>query len=159
MKIVRFANLCWILLSLVACNPAERLDQMAEELMDADRAFSALSAREGMNVAFTTFCAEDGVLLRPSSLPIEGKSAVKELISQTDDSGFVLTWEPHHGQVARSGDLGYTYGVFTMKAKESEQVQQGTYVSVWVRENGEWRWVLDTGNQGIASEDQSQAPD
>jgi hypothetical protein len=29
-------------------------------------------------------------------------------------------------------------------------VRKGTYVSIWKKdENGNWKWVLDTGNPGL----------
>ena len=105
-----------------------------------------------MNHAFTTYCASDGVLLRPHSMPITGKEAVSELIQQTDDSVIQLTWEPVDARDSKSGDMGFTSGVFTMELKDGSASQQGTYVSVWVKEDGQWTFALDTGNEGLGDE-------
>jgi ketosteroid isomerase-like protein len=46
-----------------------------------------------------------------------------------------------------SGDLGYTYELFTVTAKDT--TMQGTYVSIWKKQkDGNWKFVLDTGNPG-----------
>jgi len=140
-----------VLLSLVACTGGNSTADPEAELMEADRAFSAMSEKQGMNEAFLGYCSEEAVLLRENSMPLEGKSAIAARIGNTDDSGFVLTWEPAFARVAGSGELGYTYGLYTLVLKEPDTTLRGTYVSVWARENGEWRWVLDSGNEGLGS--------
>ena len=117
--------------------------------MDVDISFSELSKEKGMNHAFETYVAEGGVLLRPESSPIVGKQSIVELLQKSDDGAIQLTWEPSDGRVSRSGDLGFTYGIYTMQLKDGSQTMQGTYVSVWVKEAGQWRFALDTGNEGL----------
>jgi ketosteroid isomerase-like protein len=134
---------------LISCTSSSSPEKMRAELMEIDRTFSDLSREKGMNHAFTTFCASDGVLLRPQSMPITGKEAVSELVQRTEDSAFQLTWEPLEARVSSSGDMGFTYGVFTMEHKDGTASQQGTYVSVWVKEDGQWKFALDTGNEGL----------
>jgi ketosteroid isomerase-like protein len=134
---------------LISCNSLPDPEKARQELMEADLAFSELSREKGMNHAFISYCAEDGVLLRPQSMPIEGKEAVSELILQNADTAFQLTWEPLEARVSISGDLGFTYGIFTMQLADGTATQQGTYVSVWVKEDGQWKFALDTGNQGL----------
>lgn len=142
--IVIVASFC-----LISCSNPSGLEKLRQELMDADLAFSELSSEKGMNHAFISYCAEDGVLLRPESMPVTGKAAISELVSQNDDSAFQLTWEPLDAKVSKSGDLGFTYGIFTMELKDGTASQQGTYVSVWIKEKDGWKFVLDTGNEGL----------
>ena len=146
MKSVYFALAA---LCLFACTTENKMETYRQELLEADKAFSELSREVGMNKAFETYCAGNGVLLRTGSMPIEGKQAISELLAQSDDSSFELTWEPIHAMAAESGDMGYTYGIYTMSLKGADKTMKGTYVSIWIREKGEWRWVLDTGNEGI----------
>jgi ketosteroid isomerase-like protein len=138
-----------ILLVVFACNRLPSAEVIEQEIMEADRAFSDLSSREGMNKAFLHFAAEDAVLLRENSMPQVGKEALKENLYENDDSVFTLTWEPLFARAASSGDMGYSYGIYTMKPHQLDTLLQGTYVSIWIKKEGEWRWVLDTGNQGI----------
>ena len=135
--------------SLFSCNTEARRENNKQEMMDADRSFSKLSEEMGMNHAFETYCAEDGVILRPQNKPYVGKESIVELLSKSDDEAIQLTWEPSDGKIARSGDLGFTYGIYTMQLKDGSQSLQGTYVSVWVKEGDQWRFALDTGNEGL----------
>lgn len=135
-------------ISMLACSSVQRQEQLKEELIQTDLDFSEMSLKQGMNSAFAAFVAEDGVLLRPGSMPITGKTSIEELLLKVDDTSFHLTWEPLYARVAASGDLGYTYGVYKMQAKSADTTLSGTYVSIWIQEEGEWKWVLDTGNEG-----------
>jgi len=137
---------------LFSCSTDSRMEKLNQELIDADLAFSDLSSEMGMNHAFITYCASDGVLLRPNSMPVTGKEAISELISQNDDSEFQLTWEPSDAMVSRSGDMGFTYGIYTMQLKNGTTSRKGTYTSVWIKENGSWKFALDTGNEGLGDE-------
>jgi len=120
---------------------------MNKELIGADKAFSTLSKERGMNHAFLSYIAEDGVLLRPDNMPFVGKDIVKELF-KSDDTKFTLTWEPLYADIANSGELGYTYGTYTLTLQDT--VQNGTYVSIWKKdERGKWQFVLDSGNLGL----------
>ena len=134
---------------LFSCTTEARMEKLKQEMMDADRSFSELSKEKGMNHAFETYCAEDGVILRPENMPYVGKQTIKELLQKSDDTAIHLTWEPTDGKISRSGDLGFTYGIYAMELKDGSQSMQGTYVSVWVKEDGQWRFALDTGNDGL----------
>lgn len=139
---------------LVSCKDADvketRAGAMAKlEMMNADRAFSKMSEEKGMKAAFIEYLDSNGVLLRPNRLPIAGADAVDFLIQQ-NDSDYTLTWEPRNGAIAKSGELGYTYGIFALRPSVKDTVIYGTYVSIWKKEkNGEWKYVLDSGNEGI----------
>ena len=118
-------------------------------MMEADRAFSKMSEEKGMKAAMLHFIDSKGILLRPNTMPLVGGDAV-DYISQGDDSAYIMTWEPSGGTVAKSGDLGYTYGVYSLKPKDKDTIFYGTYLSVWKRqEDGKWKFVVETGNEGI----------
>jgi ketosteroid isomerase-like protein len=143
-----------VLLMLVCCKnskkeklPPGAFEKM--ELMDADRAFSAMSEAKGMKAAFIDFLDSNGVLLRPNHLPIAGADAIDFLIQQ-NDSDYTLTWEPRNGAVAKSGELGYTYGIYSLRPSIKDTVIYGTYVSIWKKDkDGTWKYILDSGNEGI----------
>ena len=118
-----------------------------KELIAVDKAFSALSMERGMNYAFTFYVAEGAVMLTPNRMPIVGKSKIESLF-QSDDSKTVFTWAPLHADIAKSGDLGYTYGTYNNIM--DGDLETGTYVSVWKKNTaGEWKFVLDSGNRGL----------
>jgi ketosteroid isomerase-like protein len=138
-----------LVIILAGCSVEKSEDHMYQQLIEADRAFSALSLEKGMNHAFITFCAREGVLLRNNGMPLEGKEAIGEQLALNDDNEINLSWEPLFATVAKSGDLGYTYGTFKLENKETGELSQGTYVSIWAKEENSWKWVLDSGNEGL----------
>jgi len=106
-----------------------------------------MSAEKGMKTAFEAYLDSNGILLRPDHLPITGNSAF-EYLQQVNDSSFTLTWEPMGADMAASGDLGFTYGVYTLSLQDTSY--KGTYVSIWKKQkDGSWKYVLDTGNEGL----------
>jgi len=120
---------------------------MNKELMTVDRAFSALSKERGMNRAFLSYVAEDAVMLSPNKMPIAGKDKINALF-QRNDSDKEFTWEPLYADIAESGELGYTYGTYTITT--DGETQKGTYVSIWKKDSGgKWKFVLDSGNDGL----------
>jgi len=122
------------------------------EMMEADRAFSKLSEQKGMKQALMQFIDSKGILLRPNTIPIVGGEAIN-YISQGNDTAYTMTWEPNGGTVAASGDLGYTYGIYSIKPNQRDTVLYGTYVSIWKRyPDGTWKFVLETGNEGIGDD-------
>ena len=133
---------------LIGCNKHTSLD-MNKELIAVDKAFSALSKEKGMNFAFLAYVAKDGVMLSPNRMPLVGKSNIETLF-RGDDSNKEFTWEPLYADVAKSGELGYTYGTYQIITAESSE--KGTYVSIWKKDsNGKWKFVLDSGNEGLGS--------
>ena len=119
-------------------------------MMETDRAFSKLSEQIGMKNAFLEYIDSNGVLLRPDHLPLLGADAIDYLVQQ-NDSTFTLKWEPKTAIVAGSGDLGYTYGIYVLKPGLKDTLLYGTYVSIWKKQSdGKWKFVLDTGNEGIS---------
>lgn len=142
-----------VLVILFSCKGKKELvvDQasLKMELMEADRNFSDFSEQKGMKAAFIEYIDSNGVLLRPNQLPIVGAHAIDFLL-QLNDTSYTLKWQPHDAFVARSADLGYTYGIYALNPKSNDSTVYGTYVSIWKKQaNGKWKFVLDTGNEGI----------
>lgn len=129
--------------------PAGKVNKEAEwkgEILKTDKEFSDLSKKEGMKKAFIEYMDDNGVLLRPDHMPIVGANAI-EFLMETNDTSFTLTWIPSYAQVALSGDLGYTYGIYNLQLQDT--LLQGTYVSIWKKKKDKWKFVLDSGNPGI----------
>lgn len=144
-----------LMILLSGCNQ-KKIDtqKFCDELMKADRDFSNYSLEHGKNAAFLKFAAEDVTFLAPNSYPMVGIKLLEERQSTRPDSTYILTWEPIYARAAESGELGYTYGIWEFKIKGNpEQISKGTYATIWKRyERGEWKYVLDMGNEGLGEE-------
>ncbi len=146
-----------LLILLLGCNPKIDMEEEKEKLLQTDIEFSNRSVEVGNHQAFIEYASPDAVLLRDNSYPVVGRPALKKLYSELTDSNYRLTWKPSFGKVSKSGDLGYTYGIYLLEITEGEQqgqIRQGTYCSIWEKNaKGEWRFVLDTGTSGLEAKD------
>jgi ketosteroid isomerase-like protein len=146
------------LLVLASCQfifpPRENGPETLNKLLQTDADFSTMVRDKGYRKAFLAYLEDDAVLLRNHYLPFVGADAVKYLTG-LDETSFSMTWDPQGGYVAESGDLGYTWGVYTITT--SSGTQKGNYVTVWRRQkDGHWKVVLDANTQG--SEPMNAAP-
>ena len=133
----------------VSCNNQKTVDvsKDADAIMQADRAFSEMSKKKGMRSAFIQYADSATVLLRAGYFPIKGKDAFEHL-QNINDSVFTLSWTPENAGMALSGDMGYTYGIYTFQDKDT--TFQGTYVSIWQKQaDGSWKYILESGNPGV----------
>ena len=144
---------CMGILIISSCRNKKKVDdpaiQLKVEILETDRAFSAMSQEKGLKNAFINFIDNDAVLLRPNRLPLEGGEAM-DIIIRSNDSLSILTWEPKKASISKSGDLGYTYGVYSRKPRDEDTVYYGTYVTIWKKQpGGKWKFVLQSGNEGV----------
>jgi ketosteroid isomerase-like protein len=155
---LKFFLLFLVLETTNSCNSPDRKAEMIRELMEVDRQFARESVELGVNEAFLKYIDDNCVLLRPNRHPVVGREKIAEMFSKPD-SNFTLDWTPLAGDISESGDLGYTYGTYRseMYSPEGELVtHEGTYVSIWKKDSlGHWKFVLDTGNQGLGKKPES----
>jgi ketosteroid isomerase-like protein len=129
--------------------PAINEEELKNAVFETDREFSKMSELKGLKNAYMEYIDSNGVLLRPNNYPIQGGEAVNFII-ESNDADFIMTWEPKKATVAGSGDLAYTYGIYSYKAKNDDSVYFGSYVTIWkMQPNGKWKFVLQTGNDGL----------
>src|SRR6185312_159539 len=114
-----FAVLLFITLLFFSCDQKKEPKQQASihEILNADISFSDMSRRIGMKKAFLQYIDNEGVLLRPGHLPLAGAEAI-DFLSQLSDTAYTLSWQPMKAEISKSGDLGFTYGVYTLSIKD-----------------------------------------
>ncbi len=110
-----------------------------QDIVRAERDFSALSAKIGRRKAFLANFAPDCIVFAPG--PVNG---IKRTTADPEGQGS-LTWEPTRAEIANSGDVGYTTGPWTYRI--GDKVVLGQYFSVWkVQPDGKWKVVIDAGS-------------
>ena len=120
----------------------------ATALMQVDADFAARAQAIGTAAAFREVLAPDAVSLTEASPPIQGQEAIYQALLKAGEHG--LRWKPAAGEVAASGDLGYTWGHYEVPVRSTNgtsQVIRGKYLSVWRRDaHGAWKLAADIGN-------------
>lgn len=132
---------------LVACQ-AEDTEKLKQEIIEADRSFNTMAQEKGIAQAFIYYADERVIKPNPGEQPVVGKFALMEWYKKNPPGAYTLRWAPLRAEA--SGNLGYTFGGYELIAKTKDgrdTIQYGNYVSIWKRKNdGSWRYVLDTGN-------------
>lgn len=114
-------------------------------LAQAERDFALRCGKVGLKKSFLENFATDGVMFGPQ--PTRAYDDLKTQPDETPPLKTLLEWWPETGDVAASGDLGYTTGPFRMRQVEPDKtLHSGSYFSVWRRDGkGRWKVVLDFG--------------
>jgi ketosteroid isomerase-like protein len=135
--------------SALADVPMRRTRGALEDIRAADDDFARAATTLGTGRAFGAYAASNAQIFSTPGEFITGPDAISQSFGPvTDDSK--LVWHPVIGEVAHSGDLGFTvgYAVFTGKrADGAPQVGYSKYLTVWKKQHdGSWRYVVDGGN-------------
>ncbi len=142
-----------ICVSLLGCGQTSRVDVAAEEqvIRELDRRWqAAVDARD--IEACLAFYAPDGRQMPANAPAVVGEAAIRQWYeSWLLDPNVSSSFAPEVVEVAASGDLAYDRGTyrFEMQTPEGPVVDEGKYVVVWRKTDGEWRAVLDIGNSDL----------
>ena len=108
--------------------------------------------------------ADDAVLMVPGSAATTGKDAIRSAMQQMlADPAFSLKFEASKVDVAKSGDLGYTQGSYTLTITDPHTKQvvndQGSYVTVYRKQaDATWKAVSDIATSGMPPPAPPSAP-
>jgi uncharacterized protein (TIGR02246 family) len=97
---------------------------------------------------FASYYADDGVLMLENSPDFSGKASIRQAVGGLmQDPNFALAFESDKVVVARSGDLAYETGTYSLTLsdpKKKPATQKGHYVVVWQKQSdGTWKAVRD----------------
>lgn len=129
-----------------ACNEQNQnsTDKSGQQIIVADKDASTLASEIGFNNALLSVADSSFVKLGNGQLPIIGKTAFENSFDKNNDIK-TITWNPINAAVARSGELGYSWGNWQFKTQDT--TYYGNYVTIWKKkEDGKWKMILDGGN-------------
>lgn len=116
-------------------------------MMGTDSAFAAAAQAVGITAAFADYVAPDGAILAGGPSIVYGPAAVR---ARPSTPSAKLVWAPVLGEVAPSGDLGFTVGEARFEAPDAGgtvRTSYTKYLTVWKKQpSGAWRYVVDGGN-------------
>lgn len=120
------------------------VDQIRAEEAQWNRDYAARDA-----VRLAGHYAEDATLMEPGAPPRAGREAIRAAIAaMVADPNFQLRFESDRIEVARSGELAYSRGHYSLRltnaaSRQPENVS-GSYLTVWRQQaDGSWKAVED----------------
>jgi ketosteroid isomerase-like protein len=123
----------------VICLAAATPQGAVDELLAADRAFSAASAGTDLVTGLSAMFASDIVIPSPPGRFAEGKDAVVAALRANADNARSRTeWTPVRGGISADGQHGFTVGFMTIHRPDDSTIAL-KYLSYWVKQTDGWR--------------------
>ncbi len=114
-------------------------ETVVDELLAADRAFSAASAKTDLISGLTAMLADDVTMPLPGGLFANGVEKVAEALrANPDNAKSSVEWTPIRGGVSADGLHGFTLGYMTLR-KPDNTTAPGKYLSYWEKGPRGWR--------------------
>jgi len=124
----------------------------SHHLIQTDEAFAKFARDHGVAEAFREYAAPNATSFPMGESPVHGREAIYQ--SMLDFPKGELLWTPSAADIAKSRELGYTWGTFEFRttAADGKLVSRhGKYLTVWkLQPDGLWKYVADIGNPGPA---------
>jgi len=153
MKTALCLMLCMLMVGYNAAQQPEPTSAL-QAVVDTERSFARTSAERGIRESFLAYIAEDGLLFRPGA--VNGKKWMLEHPVPPSQKRPLLSWQPAFADVARAGDLGYTFGPWEFKEDITDEkpVGYGHFVTVWKKQpDRSWKFAVDLGISHAAPKD------
>jgi ketosteroid isomerase-like protein len=116
---------------------AQTSQQAADELLAADRAFAAASAKTDLIGAFSAMFAPDVAMVAPE-IAYSAEKAAEYLKSNPANVGAKVTWTPARVSVSADGKDGFTAGAMSI-ARTNGTVNAAKYLAYWRKGPSGWR--------------------
>lgn len=145
---------CFLGLLALGCTQQRPDTRVADEraIRAADSAWSAASAAKDID-HWLSYLAPDALIFPPNSPTITGLETIRNSVVQWFASPGNMNSKTDKVEVSRSGDLGYTYGVYeyTFKGADGETVtDRGKYLTVWKKQSdSKWKALVDIYNSDL----------
>ena len=139
-----------VALLLTSCNatPPDTRDADAKALRDNETQWNQdFASKDAEKLA--SHYADSAILMSPGMPPSSGKDAIrKTLTGMLADPALSLKFQASNVEVARSGDMAYTQGSYTMTMTDPNTKQvindHGSYVTTYSKQpDGSWKAVAD----------------
>jgi ketosteroid isomerase-like protein len=121
---------------LLAQNGTPRM--VFDELVAADRAFSARGEKTDLVSGLSSLFADDVVMMVPGKAAQGKEAAIAALRKNPDNARSRVQWMPKGGGVSADGLHGFTYGFMLTHGPDGKPAP-GKYLAYWVKGAEGWR--------------------
>jgi ketosteroid isomerase-like protein len=123
----------------IVCLAAATPQSAVDDLLAADRAFSAASAKTDLVAGLAAMFADDVIIPNPPGQFADGKAAVVGMLRANADNARSRTeWTPVRGGVSADGQQGFTVGFMTIHRPDASTLAL-KYLAYWVKRPEGWR--------------------
>jgi ketosteroid isomerase-like protein len=138
-----------LLLTAFAAQPARTPQAAVDELLAADRQFSAAGAKLDAVASISAMFADDVMMMPvPPDGFARGKAkAVEALAANPDNPKSRIEWTPIRGGISADGQHGFTTGYMTLHRPDGSRVPI-KYLSYWVKQLAGWRVAVYKRSRG-----------
>jgi hypothetical protein len=115
--------------------------QFADELVAADRAFSAASAKTDLVAGLSAMFASDVAMMAPTGIAYGAAKAVETLKGNPANAGAKAVWTPARVGLSADGAHGFTAGFMTVTRGDGS-VNAAKYLAYWFKAPAGWRVLV-----------------
>jgi uncharacterized protein (TIGR02246 family) len=148
-----------LVFTMTACNqappaPPDTHDADVKAISDAEAEWSKATAANDIEKAIGYY-ADDAVLIAPGGDAVQGKQAIGAAMrAMSKDPAFSLHFQTSKAEVAKSGDVGYTWGVYQLTVTDSTTHKpindHGSYATVYKKQaDGAWKAEVDIASSAL----------
>jgi uncharacterized protein (TIGR02246 family) len=154
----RFATLCALTtmaLTMTACNRTpDTHDADVKAIQDKEAQWNQDYAAKD-NDKIVAHYADDAVLMVPGTPSSSGREAIRAALKEmVSDPALSLRFLANKVEVAKSGDVAYTQGIYTLNVTDPRTKQiihdHGSYVTTYRKQpDGTWKAVADIATSDV----------
>ncbi|NIM01759.1 MAG: DUF4440 domain-containing protein [Acidobacteria bacterium] len=142
-----------LLVPLLACAgaPQPSVADFERELLEADRAFLQATIDQGLE-GWLSYFTDDALRVDLQGETVVGIEAIRTADAALfEPGGLRLRWEPREAVAFEDRSSGMTRGRYKLMREtpgedgRPDPVSEGTYMTLWRREDGRLKVYLDTG--------------
>jgi ketosteroid isomerase-like protein len=122
---------------------------MADELLAADRAFSAAAAKTDLVTGISAAFANDVAMMAPGAVIYGSRKAIDALKSNPANVAAKAEWTPARVALSADGRHGFTAGFMTIRRADGA-VAAAKYLAYWEKQQDGWRELVY--KRGVAKE-------
>jgi len=127
-----------LLITLFVTEQSQTPQQIADELLAADRAFAGASAKTDLISGLSAMFASDVAMPTPTGVVYGSQKAVDALRANPANTGAKAVWTPARVALSTDGTHGFTAGFMTITRADGT-VNPAKYLGYWERQGSGWR--------------------
>lgn len=139
-KFISVKLLLSLLITLFVTEQSPTPQQIADELLAADRAFASAAAKTDLIGGLSAMFANDVAMPAPGGLAYGSDKAIDALRSNPANTGAKVQWLPGRVGLSADGKHGFTAGFMSITRADGT-ISPGKYLAYWEKRAEGWRVI------------------